>query len=315
MDYQNATLPKSGNSSPEWPTGPTSCASLEVTKADIHRYTLTVQGFENMITTLRQSNAQDEHDPTFVEMIKQRSTYEDLLEKAVSEFGSLPYCDTPGCPVHETPTSSSVKSQPTKRKDEDSFSSPPPGKVCRHDINYIEKFKINLENRFKNLQPKDTKAAGTSHSNNTRNTTHQPKANNPAIKNLPPPVFLKITDTHRNQMKTLDDVYPDLRNKLTGEYIKLYTDTDEQRRELIHKLDELKFEYFAITPKAERHIKVVIKGLPRDSKPEDIHNDLTELGYTIDKVSQLIGRKTKHNHSRSFSSHFLETYTTLRFLT
>ncbi|GFS51066.1 uncharacterized protein TNCV_3277831 [Trichonephila clavipes] len=79
-----------------------------------------------MISSLRQSNAQDEHDPTFVEMVKQCCTYEDLLEKAVSEFGNLPYCDTPGCPVHETPTSSPVKSQPTKRKDEDSFISLPP---------------------------------------------------------------------------------------------------------------------------------------------------------------------------------------------
>ncbi|GFY48680.1 hypothetical protein TNIN_384501 [Trichonephila inaurata madagascariensis] len=129
MDYQNATLPKSGNSTPERPIGSTSCARLEATKADICRYTPIAQGFENMITTLRQSNAQDEHDPTFVEMVKQRTIYEDLLEKAVSEFGSLPYCDTPGCPVHvcvcETPTSSPVKSQPTKRKDEDGFISPP----------------------------------------------------------------------------------------------------------------------------------------------------------------------------------------------
>ncbi|GFY25119.1 hypothetical protein TNCV_2693101 [Trichonephila clavipes] len=119
--FQNATLPKSGNSTPERPT---SCARLEVTKADIRRYTLIVQGFENMISSLRHSNAQDEHDPTFVEMVKQCSMYEDLLEKAVSEFGDLSYCDTPGCPVHEPHTSSSVKSQPTKRKDEDGFTSP-----------------------------------------------------------------------------------------------------------------------------------------------------------------------------------------------
>ncbi|GFY32772.1 hypothetical protein TNCV_4638781 [Trichonephila clavipes] len=117
-----------------------SCARLEVTKGDIRHYTLIVQGFENMIMTLRQSNAQDEYEPTFVEMIKQRSTYEDLLEKVVSEFGYLPYCDTPGCSVYETLTSSSVKSQPTKRKDEDSFSSPLPGKVSKHNINYIEFF-------------------------------------------------------------------------------------------------------------------------------------------------------------------------------
>ncbi|GFY70935.1 hypothetical protein TNIN_300951 [Trichonephila inaurata madagascariensis] len=80
-----------------------------------------------MITTLLQSNAQDEHDPTFVEMVKQRTTYENLLEKAVSEFGSLPYCDTPGCPIQETPKTSPVKSQPTKKRTR--MSSPlPPGK-------------------------------------------------------------------------------------------------------------------------------------------------------------------------------------------
>ncbi|GFU74453.1 hypothetical protein TNCV_3608541, partial [Trichonephila clavipes] len=149
MDFQNATLPKSGNSTPERPSRPTSCARLEVTKA------------ENMISSLRHSNAQDEHDPTFVEMVKQCSMYEDLLEKAVSEFGNLPYCDTPGCPVHETSTSSPVKSQPTKIKDEDGFTSPP-GKVSKNNLTHKEKFKINLQNRFHNLQPKDTKAAGTS---------------------------------------------------------------------------------------------------------------------------------------------------------
>ncbi|GFY75717.1 hypothetical protein TNIN_175681 [Trichonephila inaurata madagascariensis] len=94
-------------------------------------------------------------------------------------------------------------------------------------------------------------------------------------------------------MKILDDIFPDLRSKLTGEYVKLFTNTDSQRRELIHKLDELKYQYFTIKPKAERPIKVVIKGLPRDSKTEDLHNDLTQLGYTVDKVSWLIGRKTK----------------------
>ncbi|GFX08142.1 hypothetical protein TNCV_4783561 [Trichonephila clavipes] len=73
-------------------------------------------------------------------------------------------------------------------------------------------------------------------------------------------------------MKTLDDIYPDLHSKLTGEYIKLYMDTDEQRRESIHKLDEIKFEYFAITPKAERPIKV-----PKKSKKSQRKKELSAL--------------------------------------
>ncbi|GFW81555.1 RNA-directed DNA polymerase from mobile element jockey [Trichonephila clavipes] len=314
MDYQNTSLPHSGNSTSERPIGPTSCARLEATKADIRRYTLIVQGFENMISTLKQSNAQDEHDPTFVEMVKQCTMYEDLLEKAVSEFGTLPYCDTPGSPVHETPTSSPVKSQPTKRKDEEGFTSPPPGKVSKNNLTYKEKFKINLQNRFNNLQPKDTKAAGTSRTNTTKNTTLLPRANNPGAKNLPPPVFLKYSKYHRLQMKTLNDIYPELRSKLTGEYIKLYSDTDEERRELINKLDELEFQCFAIKPKAERPIKVVIKGLPRNSNPNDIENDLVELGYTVDKVSQLIGRISKQPLPIYFLYHYLGTSLTLKFL-
>ncbi|GFW98173.1 hypothetical protein TNCV_2492261 [Trichonephila clavipes] len=118
MDYQNVFLPSSGKNSPEPPTGSTSCARLQAAKADIRRYTLIVQGYENMIAALRLSNAQDEHDPTFVEMVKQRVQYQKLLEKVVSEFGNLPYCDTPGCHVHETPTTSLIKIQSTKRKDE-----------------------------------------------------------------------------------------------------------------------------------------------------------------------------------------------------
>ncbi|GFU45073.1 PRE_C2HC domain-containing protein [Trichonephila clavipes] len=43
---------------------------------------------------------------------------------------------------------------------------------------------------------------------------------------------------------------------------------------------------------AERPIKVVIKGLPKKAKPEDIEKDLIDLGFTVDRVSQLIGKIT-----------------------
>ncbi|GFS28141.1 hypothetical protein TNIN_202581 [Trichonephila inaurata madagascariensis] len=241
MEYQNVSLPSSGRNTPEQPTGPTSCARLEVTKADIRRFTLIVQGYENMIASIKHSNAQNEHDPTFVEMVKQRAYYENRLEKSVSELGNLPYCDTLGCLVHETLTSSPVKTLPTKRKDDDGYTSPPPSKTSKNNVSHQESFKLNLTNRFKNLQSQDTETARTSRTINAKNTTLQPKAN-PASKNLPSPVFLVITENHRSQMKILDDIFPDLRSKLTGEYVKLFTNTDSQRRELIHKLDELNFQ-------------------------------------------------------------------------
>ncbi|GFR18985.1 hypothetical protein TNCT_276551 [Trichonephila clavata] len=131
MDFQNVSLPTSGISTSESPVDPTPCAKFQVIKADIKRYSLIVKGYENMILSLRQSNARDEHDPMFVEITRQLTIYEDLLEKSVSEFGSLPYCNTPGCPVPETPTSSPLKTQSAKRKDEEGYISPPQRKIIQ----------------------------------------------------------------------------------------------------------------------------------------------------------------------------------------
>ncbi|GFU16727.1 nucleic-acid-binding protein from transposon X-element [Trichonephila clavipes] len=46
-------------------------------------------------------------------------------------------------------------------------------------------------------------------------------------------------------------------------------------------------------PKNERPIKVVLKGLPRNFKVEEIQADLEELGFTPEKVNQLIGCRSK----------------------
>ncbi|GFX94031.1 hypothetical protein TNCV_3413931 [Trichonephila clavipes] len=93
-------------------------------------------------------------------------------------------------------------------------------------------------------------------------------------------------------MKTLTDHMPQLRSKLTGEYFKLYCNTFDQYHELNRILELLKYEFYSITPKSELPIEVVIKGLPKDSKTLDIHNDLIDLGFTVDRVSQLTGRIT-----------------------
>ncbi|GFX37780.1 nucleic-acid-binding protein from transposon X-element [Trichonephila clavipes] len=45
--------------------------------------------------------------------------------------------------------------------------------------------------------------------------------------------------------------------------------------------------------KADRPIKIVIKGLPRDTSLSNIQNELETLGFKLDRVSQLTGRITK----------------------
>ncbi|GFV74065.1 nucleic-acid-binding protein from transposon X-element, partial [Trichonephila clavipes] len=86
---------------------------------------------------------------------------------------------------------------------------------------------------------------------------------------------------------------PKIRYRLTGDFLKLYTDSVEERRLVVQLLKRLKFQFYTIKAKAERPIKVVIKGLPRTTNPEEIKQDLEMVGYTPERVNQLLGRKTK----------------------
>ncbi|GFU55605.1 nucleic-acid-binding protein from transposon X-element [Trichonephila clavipes] len=97
---------------------------------------------------------------------------------------------------------------------------------------------------------------------------------------------------YKTQMAAITKEFPKIRSCLTGEFLKLYTDSAEERRMAVQLL-KLKFQFYTLKSKAERPIKVVIKGLPRNTNPEEIKQDLELLGYTPDRVNQLIGRKNK----------------------
>ncbi|GFW95196.1 hypothetical protein TNCV_314001 [Trichonephila clavipes] len=72
---------------------------------------------------------------------------------------------------------------------------------------------------------------------------------------------------------------------------KLYTNSPEQKDQLIEFLEIVDFEFYAIRAKSERPIKVVITYLV--TRKPTTSNELVMLGYTVDKVSQLTGRITK----------------------
>ncbi|GFU85827.1 nucleic-acid-binding protein from transposon X-element [Trichonephila clavipes] len=94
-------------------------------------------------------------------------------------------------------------------------------------------------------------------------------------------------------MAAITKEFPKIRSRLTGDFLKLYTDSAEERCLVVQLLKRLKFQFYTKNAKAERPIKVVIKGLPRTTNPEEIKQDLEMLGYTPERVNQLIGRKTK----------------------
>ncbi|GFT55614.1 hypothetical protein TNCV_996091 [Trichonephila clavipes] len=141
--------------------------------------------------------------------------------------------------------------------------------------------KINLEspdkeetivspNKFnipKELLPNNVENPGST--TDERNTNSQRVENGstnqvPAQNQLPAPIMLFIDEelSYKAQMAAISKEFPKIRSRLTGEYLKLYTDTAEERRSAVQLLKKLKYQFYTFKSKAERPIKVVIKGIP-----------------------------------------------------
>ncbi|GFW67012.1 putative RNA-directed DNA polymerase from transposon X-element [Trichonephila clavipes] len=182
-------------------------------------------------------------------------------------------------------------------KDEEDSEFPPLRKTARKTI--LEKSEdLVLDNQFSLLPNVIMKQQVTGQVAPSTATPNKPTDNtnenqNQGTNALPPPVMMKITKTYREQVDTMKKYFPHLRLKTTGEYIKLYSNTAEQNRAVKHTMKSLGYKFYVITPKNERPIKIVIKGFPKTADPENIKTDLEAEGFEPDKVTQLIGRRTK----------------------
>ncbi|GFX26999.1 hypothetical protein TNCV_802991 [Trichonephila clavipes] len=207
-------------------------------------------------------------EPFYVRALTELQDIEETMALAVRDTDSFEPCIIPGCPHHEkTPQNSPLKSTPNsnysgKRKENSNFEYPP-----------------------KKNGKKSPVANGNPNGSNNSASQNAPQ------NQLPPPIMLYVEENYKAQMAAITKEFPKIRSRLTGEFLKLYTDSAEERRMAVQLLKRLKFKFYTIKSKAERPIKVVIKGLPRNTNPEEIKQDLELLGYTPERVIQLIGRK------------------------
>ncbi|GFW94006.1 probable RNA-directed DNA polymerase from transposon X-element [Trichonephila clavipes] len=220
-------------------------------------------------------------EPFYVRALTELQDIEEAMALAVSDIDSFEPCIIPGCPHHEkTPQNSPLKSTPNtnysgKRKETSNFEYPP--KEKRQEKRSLKQPR-KLRSSRQRKQPQWLEQFGQLKcSTKSTPTTHH--------------AFRR--KNYKAQMAAITKEFPKIRSRLTGEFLKLYTDSAEERRMAVQLLKKLKFQFYAIKSKAERPIKVVIKGLPRNTNSEEIKQDLELLGYTPDRVNQLIGRKNK----------------------
>ncbi|GFW14386.1 nucleic-acid-binding protein from transposon X-element [Trichonephila clavipes] len=110
----------------------------------------------------------------------------------------------------------------------------------------------------------------------------------------PQPIFLKIKDNYRDQLNKIMKKFPNVKSKSSGKHIKLNTDCHIEHQEIIDFMDEDRdIEFYVFKPKETKPIKVVVKGLPGCTKPNEIVSDLEDQGCTVTSANQLISKRTK----------------------
>ncbi|GFW12195.1 hypothetical protein TNCV_5111401 [Trichonephila clavipes] len=144
-----------------------------------------------------------------------------------------------------------------KRKEESDFEYPPLRKTTKKQILNIPNDSISITpNRFS--LPSDSNIEEITGSQNAipvvtpkppSATGPTPSGNQNPVSTLPPPVMLRITETVRSQMKIINEKFPKIRSRTTGEFIKLYTDNLEQFHELLTFAKKTKFQFYEIKPK------------------------------------------------------------------
>ncbi|GFU87661.1 hypothetical protein TNCV_2935831 [Trichonephila clavipes] len=104
----------------------------------------------------------------------------------------------------------------------------------------------------------------------TKNTGSNNSTYQNAVQKPTPPIMLFAEKNYKVQMAAITKEFPKIRSRLTGDFLKLYTGSSEERRLVVQLLQKLRFQFYTNKAKAECPIKVVIKGLPRTTNPEEI---------------------------------------------
>ncbi|GFX50339.1 uncharacterized protein TNCV_338741 [Trichonephila clavipes] len=230
-------------------------------------------------------------------------------EEMVSELKTLPPCTRLDCNDHKIPSTSvdeeinleapfpenkinsksNKKKLSKKRKSKGKESTEEfifPKKAARPVSPTSTQDPIETNNNFSDLEQDVENPLSTEKRVTTEVVT--PK------KTLPHPIMLKIKKNFREQIKCMSEKFPKIRNRITNDVVKMFTNDPEEYRTLIHFLvSDKEFEFYVINRKIVKPIKAVIKGLPSSSKINDITNDSADVGFQIERCTQLISKGTK----------------------
>ncbi|KAG8170764.1 hypothetical protein JTE90_019912 [Oedothorax gibbosus] len=142
-----------------------------------------------------------------------------------------------------------------------------------------------LSNPFSSLKI-DTPGPSSAAQTGDRSTAPPPPVNYSAGK--PALLMVKIVKDVKSLCQKISSFVPNQPSfTISGEYVKVqFEDTDDHRK-ATKDMSDSGIEYYIMNPPNSRPLKVVMRGLPRDSDPEEIKAELLSMGHSVEKVAQL----------------------------
>ncbi|GFU03219.1 nucleic-acid-binding protein from transposon X-element [Trichonephila clavipes] len=83
-----------------------------------------------------------------------------------------------------------------------------------------------------------------------------------------------------------------MKGRMVGKGLRIYPETPEAYHAIRRYVDAEKLEAFTYQLPEEREIKAVIRGMPADTPPQEIIEDLLTVGITVNECHAMTNRKT-----------------------
>ncbi|GFT26019.1 nucleic-acid-binding protein from transposon X-element [Trichonephila clavipes] len=88
-------------------------------------------------------------------------------------------------------------------------------------------------------------------------------------------------------------IAPSFQSQMSGRFLKVAVGDEVEHRNLSRWLEQSGVEFKSFMLKQDRPVKVVIRGLPSNTEPEDIKTEIEAVGFKVAKISQMKNYRTK----------------------
>ncbi|GFU97781.1 nucleic-acid-binding protein from transposon X-element [Trichonephila clavipes] len=108
-----------------------------------------------------------------------------------------------------------------------------------------------------------------------------------------PPFFVSRKGDCRQLVALAKLIAPSFQSQMSGRFLKVTVGDEVDYRNLSHWLEQTGVEFKSFMLKQDRPVKVVIRGLPSNTEPEDIKTEIEAEGFKVAKISQMKNYRTK----------------------